>query len=596
MDKYILNPKTNRLVLKTGRIGKQLYIASATTDMDTSTTGTSSATEEEQQAVTWRHVPYEERDCKPEFDVPQRCIHHVTPACNACCDDETLAMCLMCEMVGPYIEIERHVEHEHKPPEMPLVKMKSHRCECKMMFNTARHLTTHIQRISYADRKCPHDPETRQSYCDACMPTGDDGRVSCLLCNANTFTNKHRHWKNHRLTTLRVCTLCDREFNDTESAQQHLYYKHVMEYGDRKCGYPRCRMQGYTFLLSMPFKRHWKLHHVNKFQCPRGQSCPLGSECKSARQHVVMMGYHNVYIRNGVPSKYNNMVDLRPYWIQPSSPPALDKQIQICYDSALKEHERKCASRSYDNLPTELWIEIMKNMDVETLFKMRKVCLRTRAIANKVVKPGERFLFNLRQSISTDKTDMCVTRAKNEYMLGEPDLRNMIVTRAENPHYRSAAPMRLYKIWELEHVAMRKYRTWEAFVEAKHKKIQRMNSISANREKRREELTNALNARGLKIREDSEMCRTYITRGSGVNNESLETIVDIMEEMKFLYDHTEYQWIVSDARYEYNYIDYNAIIEPAKNRAVFRWRRQNRDVPETSLPRRVVQRLHRQLR
>ncbi|KAE9288413.1 hypothetical protein PF008_g26150 [Phytophthora fragariae] len=47
-------------------------------------------------------------------------------------------------------------------------------------------------------------------------------------------------------------------------------------------------------------------------------------------------------------------------------------------------------------------------------------------------------------------------------------------------------------------------------------------------------LTEALKARGLKLRDDSRLCMGYITAGYG----QIESVVDTMEEMNFLFAHT----------------------------------------------------------
>lgn len=57
------------------------------------------------------------------------------------------------------------------------------------------------------------------------------------------------------------------------------------------------------------------------------------------------------------------------------------------------------------------------------------------------------------------------------------------------------------------------------------------------RAERYSKMTTALEARGLLLRDDSKLCRGYIMNGYGIVAE----IVDTMEEMGFLYDHTNYE-------------------------------------------------------
>mmetsp|Transcript_34827 Transcript_34827/g.56384 ORF Transcript_34827/g.56384 Transcript_34827/m.56384 type:complete len:240 (-) Transcript_34827:37-756(-) len=67
---------------------------------------------------------------------------------------------------------------------------------------------------------------------------------------------------------------------------------------------------------------------------------------------------------------------------------------------------------------------------------------------------------------------------------------------------------------------------------------------SADEKAARTELKRALEAKGLKIRKNSQLCKMYI---SGNRKRTAEQIADIMEEMEFLYSETTYQQILEEA-------------------------------------------------
>ena len=94
---------------------------------------------------------------------------------------------------------------------------------------------------------------------------------------------------------------------------------------------------------------------------------------------------------------------------------------------------------------------------MDTLFTMTKVSHRMRVLANDLVDPVDRFEFNLTKAVKTDKERMTATRAKSEYLLTENDLAQLGYEEARNPHYRNAAPMRLYDVDDLVEATLEKY-------------------------------------------------------------------------------------------------------------------------------------------
>lgn len=75
-----------------------------------------------------------------------------------------------------------------------------------------------------------------------------------------------------------------------------------------------------------------------------------------------------------------------------------------------------------------------------------------------------------------------------------------------------------------------------SYVQGGH--ISRIHGLSTLQERaeRFSIVTEALQARGLQLREDSQLCRHYIMKGRG----DIDEIVDTMEEMAFLHSHTQF--------------------------------------------------------
>ena len=71
----------------------------------------------------------------------------------------------------------------------------------------------------------------------------------------------------------------------------------------------------------------------------------------------------------------------------------------------------------------------------------------------------------------------------------------------------------------------------------KQRSIKRQETIDNARQQRQEELETKLHQRGLELRSDSRLCDAYIDHGKG----NVDEIVNIMHEMDFYHQHTEYR-------------------------------------------------------
>lgn len=101
---------------------------------------------------------------------------------------------------------------------------------------------------------------------------------------------------------------------------------------------------------------------------------------------------------------------------------------------------------------------------------------------------------------------------------------------------------------------------------------------------RKTELELALHKKGLELRSDSALCTNYIKERSEYH--SLEKTVSIMENMRFLFQHTDYKSINSymldyafETRYDYDdYVDKHAISQRAQAKAVRAFVKKGGDV------------------
>lgn len=197
-----------------------------------------------------------------------------------------------------------------------------------------------------------------------------------------------------------------------------------------------------------------------------------------------------------------------------------------------------------------------------------------------------------RQSIDNDlraaadtldlNSHITVTRAKSQYHLNDGDLAGLRYSTAPNPHYRSAAPMKLYTLRDVVQRAYEKHGGAEGLAEADAASKRRKETIKQHRQdvgsvliseglgefldhplvaehrstgrpglqkllaalRRERELKAALEARGLQLRGDSTLCANYIMDGDG----NVNIIVNIMEEMRFYHKYTRYEYFRERAR------------------------------------------------
>lgn len=166
------------------------------------------------------------------------------------------------------------------------------------------------------------------------------------------------------------------------------------------------------------------------------------------------------------------------------------------------------------------------------------------------------------------------TNAKKMYKLNDADLGSLpIIMKWNNTH---RVDMTLIPMKMLQHKADSKHFSVGGLEKKKERTAaaaeKRRNTLERKRRERTAELEEALNARGLELRSDSELCDDYI---EGKNVYSLERIVDIMEEMKFYHEQTDYPELYREIRSEYydSYyqVDHIEVSQTAKYSALRDW-------------------------
>lgn len=178
---------------------------------------------------------------------------------------------------------------------------------------------------------------------------------------------------------------------------------------------------------------------------------------------------------------------------------------------------------------------------------------------------------------------MSALGAKSRFALTDKDIEDVDYDLVRNPHYRSAAPMKLYLVADVREVALDKYpggfhQVEQVLLKKQERSENRKKEKEASKAVRKNELTNALSRMGCQLRSDSRLCNAYIENGKG----NLTEIVNTMVEMKFLFQHTRYRDIVDDIIDDYRewgeYYDYDDVSRQARSRAIREFKNNDRNL------------------
>lgn len=161
-----------------------------------------------------------------------------------------------------------------------------------------------------------------------------------------------------------------------------------------------------------------------------------------------------------------------------------------------------------------------------------------------------------------DKYELiCKTAAKSEYHLKDDDLDGLKYITTTNPNYKRK-DMTLYAKKEIIEAFKEKYNIGEddnisdKLFELDWKRLERGTKVKVtkqnNKQTRRNDLVAALNNVGLKLRNDSKLCKGYINGTLGRDNWTIPEIVNRMCQMNYLYKYCDMDNAFNKAKDEHD--------------------------------------------
>jgi hypothetical protein len=171
--------------------------------------------------------------------------------------------------------------------------------------------------------------------------------------------------------------------------------------------------------------------------------------------------------------------------------------------------------------------------------------------------------------------------AISDYKLKPIELDAIPCEERRNPHYAVGPPMKLYLLRDVIELLHKKFPEYDDFKlnldksEQRKQKVletkkRKMVVLKMNQSIRRNLLQRDLSAKGLELRTDSRLCVEYIQLG----NIARDLVVNIMDEMRFFYNHTNYNAIMSDLMSDReNRMDFAGTSHDAKGVAFKQWRK-----------------------
>jgi hypothetical protein len=190
--------------------------------------------------------------------------------------------------------------------------------------------------------------------------------------------------------------------------------------------------------------------------------------------------------------------------------------------------------------------------------------------------------------VKDESRKISATTVKKIFCLKEDDIDHLHYDTVPNPHYRCAAPMRLFGLHDCLKVACEKHgsiaQIRTIIREKEHKselrKRKRAENERARYNDRRQELIDAFTERNLDIRGDSRLCTDYLARKKGSVREA-HWIAQVMDEMRFYKNHTKYDDFFVECRDAW--LDYKGryhrdeVSDEAKIKALHDWVQRHRN-------------------
>lgn len=181
------------------------------------------------------------------------------------------------------------------------------------------------------------------------------------------------------------------------------------------------------------------------------------------------------------------------------------------------------------------------------------------------------------------------TNIKKLFMLNEEDY-NHLEPDIGTTVYRT--PYYLYDLEDIKKIAYEKFGSKEKFEEKLAKKQEKSANLKKKyqekkkdkeniKQTRKNNLIQAFKEYGLEYRSDSILCENYIERGEEAGK-TLEDIIIIMREMKFLYENTKYAHNLRNTKYRRMYKDEELVRDLVKKESCEEYLKNTKDI--TKIP------------
>lgn len=171
-------------------------------------------------------------------------------------------------------------------------------------------------------------------------------------------------------------------------------------------------------------------------------------------------------------------------------------------------------------------------------------------------------------------TLICKSTAKKDYFLNDKDLKDVKCYEVKNPHYSCASAMQLFSKTNIIKTFEEKYdiddddEFDEKMEELEQKKLIRSKNKQHVKDERKTKLIKELKKVKVELREDSELCKRYISGTLDKKVWTLESIVNRMCEMKYLFDYANIKSYMKKAKNikygEYDEYDERSLVDIAE--------------------------------
>lgn len=511
--------------------------------------------------------------------------------CDICKSCDRLGQCDICKVNGDFDSLQSHVLQHHTFKKILGTTCTTYRqiidsyternIKCPQIGCTIENCTgkVHFQPIITPSVKCPHS--CVDGYCRTCISHRGKNKWYCKCCNGLFKKNAVDHYRNLHVQMI-TCFICNRNCPDNHTHENI---------------YPICPISNCNYKFTKTVTDEMLYNHLIKKHSPTNscQICPNVYRCN----HVTEYELHTL-IRN---PNLSTWMDKTKYiqWMRQYNPDVSDLEyttLTFPKDEIVQRVDKiieTIDNPDINKIPNDVWGIICSYLDINSKYNMQFVSKRFKEISDAFVSEWERFLYYGLYKIEPEKDALCMTSAKKAYCLTDKDLVGVSHTLKPNPHYRSAAPMKMYTKLDLIRVAYKKYQNRGKMVTTKKKRDETSYKRQETKAKQRQDRETALRLELLKydlyIRNDSRVCNEYIQTGSGPNGENLQDVVEVMREMDWFFKHTNYRHVFQNIKDEYRWnrewYDIVDVSEEAKERVMQAYKRNGR--PSEGLPRNVLQ-------